>query len=141
MAMRVLLVFVSLLLLSCASSPTEPLASLAITTDHTRYALGEQITVEIHNDTEIDAFFGHCDHRFPHVIQQRVEGQWVDRESRGTLCPVIYPIGNEVLLAGYTKMMTTVVNQRGTYRIVFTTGSQSRLIGTVTVASNAFEVH
>ncbi len=141
MAMRVVLVFVALLLVSCASSPTEPLASLAITTDHTSYALGQQITVEIRNDTAADAFFGHCDHRFPHVIQQRVEGQWVDHESRGWLCPAIYPNGIEVLLSGHAKLMAITVEHRGTYRIVFQTGSQSRLIGTVTVASNAFEVH
>lgn len=140
MAMRVALVFVSLLLVSCAAPPTEPLASLAIATDRTSYALGEQVTVEIRNDTEADAFFGHCGHRYPHVIQQRVEGQWVDRERRGSLCPAIYPVGIEVLLAGQTKVMAITLEHRGTYRIVFKTGSQSRLIGMVTVTSNAFEV-
>jgi hypothetical protein len=140
MAMRRVLVFVSLLLLSCASSPMEPLESLAITTDRTNYALGEQINVEIRNDTAVDAFFDHCRHRFSHVIQQRIEGQWLDRGGWGPVCPAIYISGVEMLIPGSAKLMTVASGQRGTYRIVFETGSQSRAIGAVTVASNVFQI-
>jgi hypothetical protein len=140
MITRVLLVIVSLLLLSCASSPTDPLESLSITTDRTSYALGAQINLEIRNDTESDAFFQHCDHRLFHVIQQRVEGNWIDRGGWGPFCPTIYISGVEVLIPGSVRLMTIASEQPGTYRIVFETASRSRAIGAVTVASNVFQI-
>jgi hypothetical protein len=140
MAMRVLLVTVSLLLLSCASSPTDPLESLSITTDRTSYALGDQINLEIRNNTESDAFFEHCGHRLFHVIQRQVDGNWLDRGGWGPGCPTIYISGVEVLIPGTARLMTIASDQRGTFRIVFETASRSKAIGAVTVASNVFQI-
>lgn len=140
MPTRLLVVLASLLLASCSSSPVEPLEELVVATDHSTYVLGEPIVVEIRNTTQADAFFTHCDHRFFHLIQQRIEGTWADRGGWGPACPAIYLSGVEVLIPGTAKQMTTAVDERGTYRIVFETASQSTAIGAVHVESNVFEV-
>lgn len=140
MAIRLVVVSASLLLASCGSSPMEPLADLVVATDRSAYVLGEPVVVEIRNTTEMDAFFAHCDHRFFHRIQQRIEGTWTDRGSWGPTCPAIYLSGVEVLIPGTAKRMTTAIHERGTYRLVFETASQSTAIGAVNVESNVFEV-
>lgn len=140
MGIRSAFVLFSMLLVSCSSSPTEALEGLDVATDRSTYPLGEAIEVEIRNDTEADAFFAHCAHRFHHVIQKRSGGGWSDHGGWGPWCPAIYASGVEVLIPGAAKRMSTSINERGTYRMVLETGPRSAAIGAVTVTSNVFEV-
>ena len=129
------------LIAGCDSSPSDVLRDVEVRTSATTYRTEEIISVEVVNETDWDAFFYHCNHRFAFTVEEQKSGSWVEAMNlNGPACLGIFPSGVEVLTPGSMKIESFTLSKPGRYRLRFPTGTRSTEIGAFLATSNEFTV-
>ena len=138
--MRKYIVLLALLIGACSTDPSEPEASLVLTTDRASYLTGDAIRIALSNANDETVFVSHCNFRLLLVLEQRAGSGWNVIDTFNQYCLGIYEAGEIAVDAGAMRTDSLTLDRTGEFRLIIYGREASDDFGDIAVASNAFVV-